>query len=230
MNETYVTVCGTVGTEPRRVSGDGWVITNFRLAHTPRRYDRGQGGWADAETNWYGVKSFRALATPASLSLRKGDRVVVHGKLRVDEWRTTEGDLRTSVFIEAVTIGHDLVFGTSSFVRAGQADRPETAGQAVADRLLREAEEQARRELLAPRPAGFAGRGGFGRDFDGDSHGDVDRDLDGDDDIDDGYASQARLEAEELAARDRYETAAEIMADAGSFVEAHDRLAPTAAG
>ena len=148
MNETFVTVCGTVGTEPRRVSGDGWVITNFRLAHNPRRYDRSQGGWTDGDTNWYGVKSFRSLATHASLSLRKGDRVVVHGKLRVDEWRTTEGELRTSVFIEADTIGHDLVFGTSSFVRSSQADRPEVAGQAVADRMLREAEEAARRELL----------------------------------------------------------------------------------
>jgi len=148
MNETFVTVCGTVGTEPRRVAGDGWVVTNFRLAHTPRRYDRAQGGWADGQTNWYGVKAFRALANHTAVSLGKGDRVVVHGKLRVDEWRTPEGELRTSMLIEADTIGHDLVFGTSSFIRATQVDRPEAAGQAVADRMLREAEEAARHELL----------------------------------------------------------------------------------
>jgi single-strand DNA-binding protein len=144
VNETYVTVCGTVGTDPRRVVGDEWVITSFRLAHTPRRFDRRQGGWTDGDTSWYGVKASRSLANHVAVSVSKGDRVVVHGRLRVSEWRTSEGELRSGFVIEADTVGHDLTFGTSTFSRA-RADRPEVSGSALADQMLQQAEDEARR-------------------------------------------------------------------------------------
>ena len=72
--------------------------------------------WIDGETNWYTITAYKTLAINVMSSIGKGDRIVVHGKLRVRDWDngTTTG---TSVEIEADSVGHDLVWGTSTFVR-----------------------------------------------------------------------------------------------------------------
>jgi single-strand DNA-binding protein len=41
MNDTYMTVIGNVCDEPKlRVTGGGHTVANFRVASTPRRFDR----------------------------------------------------------------------------------------------------------------------------------------------------------------------------------------------
>ncbi len=60
------------------------------------------------------VSTFRGLADHAFQSLRKGDRVVLTGRLKVRDWEA--GDRKgTSVDIEADAIGHDLRLGTTKF-------------------------------------------------------------------------------------------------------------------
>ena len=46
----------------------------------------------------------------------KGDRVIVRGRLRVRDWDNGERS-GTTVEIEAESLGHDLMFGISSFER-----------------------------------------------------------------------------------------------------------------
>jgi single-strand DNA-binding protein len=86
------------------------------MASSYKKFDRTKKEWVDAETNWYTITSFKTLATNTASSISKGDRIVVSGTLRVRDWDngTNSG---TSVEIEADTIGHDLSWGTSSFVR-----------------------------------------------------------------------------------------------------------------
>lgn len=69
------------------------------------------------ETNWYTITSFRQLALNASTSIEKGQRVVVAGRLRIREWDNGER-VGTTVEIEADSIGHDLLWGTSTFTRS----------------------------------------------------------------------------------------------------------------
>lgn len=147
MNDVYVTVCGNVATQPQTYSGDQWVIVQFRMAHTSRRYDRNQGGWVDGPTDWFGVKASKALATHVAMSINKGDRVIVHGRLHVSQWRTADGEARSSIILDADAIGHDLTFGTATFTKSTRRQSAEAEARAAADRLLQEAEEQARREL-----------------------------------------------------------------------------------
>ena len=110
-------VTGLVATTPRHlVTQDGLPITSFRLASSQRRFDRNQNKWIDGETNWYTVTSFRQLAVNASMSVSKGDRIAVQGKLRVRDWDNGER-AGTSVEIEADSIGHDLAWGNSAFTR-----------------------------------------------------------------------------------------------------------------
>jgi len=82
-----ITLTGIIATDPRAlVTQSGLSITSFRLASTQRRYDRVKGEWLDGETNWYTVTAFRQLAENVLGSLRKGQRVVVTGRLRIRSW------------------------------------------------------------------------------------------------------------------------------------------------
>ncbi len=106
-----------MATTPRHlVTQDGLPITSFRLASSQRRFDRSQNRWIDGETNWFTITSFRQLAINSSESVNKGDRVLVTGKLRVRDWDNGERS-GTSVEIDADAIGHDLSWGTATFVR-----------------------------------------------------------------------------------------------------------------
>ena len=119
MSET-ITVTGNVATDPeRRAVGEGVSVTSFRLAATHRRFDRGTNSWVDAYTNYYSVSAFRSLGEHALSSLRRGERVIVSGRFRLREWDngTRKG---VSAEIDAESIGHDLLFGSTTFHRDGE--------------------------------------------------------------------------------------------------------------
>ena len=116
MSESF-TVSGLVATTPRHlVTQEGLPITSFRLASSKRRFDRTKKIWVEGETNWFTINSFRQLAINSASSISKGDRIVVSGRLKVRDWDNGERS-GTSVEIEADSLGHDLVWGTSEFSR-----------------------------------------------------------------------------------------------------------------
>lgn len=117
MNTENLTITGLVATTPRHlVTQDGLPITSFRLASSQRRFDKATASWTDGETNWYTITAFRQLAVNVAGSINKGDRIMVHGKLRVRDW--DNGDKAgTSVEVEADAMGHDISWGTSTFTR-----------------------------------------------------------------------------------------------------------------
>lgn len=136
-----ISVTGSIATEPRHiVTAEGLPITTFRLASAQRRYDRAQSKWVDSETNWYTIASFRGLAVNAAAALHKGERVLVRGRIRVRDW-TSDARSGTTVEIEAESIGHDLLWGTTTYSRsvgardagAGAAPAPGAASGAQAD-------------------------------------------------------------------------------------------------
>lgn len=129
----YVTIRGFVGTEIKcSVASSGLPITKFRLGSSDRYFDKKTNTWADGDTNWYSVSMFRQLATNGGVSLQKGDRVIVTGRLRVRTWVTDEGKSGTTVEIDADSAGHDLVFGTASY-RRSSVDRNDDGPQAGSD-------------------------------------------------------------------------------------------------
>ncbi|NYF11099.1 single-strand DNA-binding protein [Leifsonia sp. AK011] len=122
-----ITLTGLVATDPKHiVTSEGLAITNFRLASTQRRYDKNEGKWVDAETNWYTVTCFRQLAINASASLSKGERVLVTGRLKLRSWDTGERS-GMSVDVEADALGHDLLWGSTTFARSMSASKAQTA-------------------------------------------------------------------------------------------------------
>ncbi|MET0788352.1 MAG: single-stranded DNA-binding protein [Cellulomonas sp.] len=127
-----LTVVGWIGTEPRifHESDGGVPYATFRLGSTRRWFDKGEGVWRDAQTEWFHVKAFRTIAVNAARSLRKGDPVIVHGTLSTEEWAGPEGP-RTTLVLDAIALGPNLAFGSSHFSRtvssvaaAGSDDAP----------------------------------------------------------------------------------------------------------
>lgn len=110
-----ITVIGNIATEPeQRRTGSGIPVTTFRIASSQRYRDPQSGEWVDGTTNWYRICVFRSLGENAFASLRKGQRVIVEGKLRVKEWEAG-GKKGIEVEVDADAIGPDLKWGTAVF-------------------------------------------------------------------------------------------------------------------
>lgn len=136
MSDTYVTLHGWVGSDVSYRDPQGISVANFRVASTPRL--KKEGKWVDGETTWYSVTVWRHLAVNIRDSVRKGDAVVVHGRLRTDTWKREDGETNSTLQIEASLVGHDLTRGTSRFARTPRPEqRPESEVDAEAEALAR---------------------------------------------------------------------------------------------
>lgn len=139
MFETYVTLCGWLGGDVSLREAGGVPVASFRVASTPRRYQRRTDSWEDGDTQWYSVNAWRALGENCDQSLRRGDPVVVHGKLSAHRWTNKAGLEVTTFEVEAAFVGHDLTRGTSEFRRrktgspVPEGSQPRTDGDEDAD-------------------------------------------------------------------------------------------------
>lgn len=107
--DTQVTVVGNLVADPRlATTSSGHLVTSFRIASTPRRFDRGSGEWRDGETLYANVTCWRGLAENVASSLHKGQSAIVVGRLSVRPYETKDGEKRQSVDIDAVAVGPDL--------------------------------------------------------------------------------------------------------------------------
>jgi len=114
--DAVVWITGNVGSEVEcRTVREELVFASFRLASTPRI--RRSGEWTDGETTWLGVTCSKALAENVRASVKKGDPVVVVGKLRTTRWEDAERGAQERLTIEATAVGHDLTRGVSQFRR-----------------------------------------------------------------------------------------------------------------
>ncbi|MCL2541095.1 MAG: single-stranded DNA-binding protein [Nocardioidaceae bacterium] len=117
-NDTMVTVQGWIAADPVIRSVGGFPVANFRVGCTPRRFHRGRQEWVDGPTAWYSVSAWRVLAANCERSLKKGDPVIVHGRLQQRSYVNAGGVEVVALEIEAVTVGHDLTRGFDSFLRS----------------------------------------------------------------------------------------------------------------
>jgi single-strand DNA-binding protein len=119
MFDTYVTIIGTVLNTPerRRLDKTDAVVTTFRVASHPRRYDRTNGQWVDAPNLRIKVTCWRRLAEGVAESLVVGDPVVVYGRITSRDWTNEQGEPRLSYEVEADVVGHDLSRGQAKFQR-----------------------------------------------------------------------------------------------------------------
>jgi single-strand DNA-binding protein len=151
-NEAQISLSGYVATQPAlRETRSGIPSVSMRVAWTPRRMDRASGEWIDAGTSFATVQLYRKLAENAATCLRKGDPVVVRGRVSVREFETRNGQQRTVVEIDATSVGHDLSHGIATFHRV----RPQTGMTAAEFRAAEETGPSGAAD--SPAAAGAAG-------------------------------------------------------------------------
>jgi single-strand DNA-binding protein len=118
INDAQVFLSGYVAKEPKfRITASGHPTATVRVGYTPRRVDRETGEWADGATSFVTVVCWRALAVNVATCLRKGEPVLVRGRLQVRPY-DKDGVSRLAVEIEASSLGHDLARGVANFQRA----------------------------------------------------------------------------------------------------------------
>ena len=96
--EPTITVTGNLGSDAElRLTPNGASVTSFTVANTPTKKNA-QGTYEDGETLWVRCFVWGKDASGAANELRKGMRVVVHGRLTQQTW--TDKELKERVTLE----------------------------------------------------------------------------------------------------------------------------------
>ena len=107
--DTIITVAGNLTADPvQRMTASGATVVSLRVASSARRFDREAMEWRDGDPMFINVSCWRQLAGNVHATLRKGDSVVIHGRLSMRTFDDRAGNTRTAYEIEAVAIGPDL--------------------------------------------------------------------------------------------------------------------------
>jgi single-strand DNA-binding protein len=116
--DTQITVVGNLVDDPElRFTPSGAAVANFRIASTPRTFDRQTNEWKDGEALFLSCSVWRQAAENVAESLQKGMRVVVQGNLRSRQYETREGEKRTVFEIQVDEVGPSLRYATAKVTR-----------------------------------------------------------------------------------------------------------------
>ncbi|MBB2935886.1 single-strand DNA-binding protein [Amycolatopsis bartoniae] len=105
-----MTVAGVLATEPecKQVGADGRELVVFWLRSTERRFDKIKEEWVDGRQLSVRVKCWRRLALAVRSTLRKGDPVLVTGRLSTSVPSGEEPYSRAVPEVEASGVGPNL--------------------------------------------------------------------------------------------------------------------------
>lgn len=131
MNEITQTLVGTLVDDPSlKFTSSGVAVANLRIANTPRKFDKDTNQWVDLkdQTLFMSCSIWRQAAENVAESLRRGDRVVVIGRLRQRSYETREGEKRTVVELEADEVAVSLKFNSATSNRMKRSGGQDTGG------------------------------------------------------------------------------------------------------
>jgi single-strand DNA-binding protein len=121
--EPTITIVGNLVDDPElRFTPSGVAVARFRVASTPRSFDKQSNEWKDGEAVFLSCQVWRQYAENVAESLTKGARVIVAGRLRQRSYETNSGERRTVYEVEVDDVGPALRNATAkvSKVSRGQ--------------------------------------------------------------------------------------------------------------
>lgn len=129
MNDTTLTMVGTLVDDPElRFLSSGAAVAKFRIANTPRKFDKDTNQWVDLkdQTLFMSCNIWRQTAENVAEGLKRGDRVVVIGRLRQRSYETREGEKRTVIELECDEVAASLKFAsvTSNRMKRSSGSQP----------------------------------------------------------------------------------------------------------
>jgi single-strand DNA-binding protein len=132
--ETPLTIIGNLVNDPElRFTQSGSAVANFTVAATPRVLDRASGQWKDGDSLFMRCNIWRQPAENVAESLKRGDRVIVTGRLKQRSFETREGEKRTVVELDADEVAPSLRYATAKVQKASRSGGGQQTGSAPAD-------------------------------------------------------------------------------------------------
>jgi single-strand DNA-binding protein len=168
--ETVITVVGNLVDDPElRFTPSGAAVANFRIASTPRTFDRQTNEWKDGEALFLSCSVWRQAAENVAESLQRGMRVVVQGRLKSRQYETREGEKRTVFEIDVDEVGPSLKYATAKVTKTtrsgggggyqgGAQGGQQQAGDPWATPAPQQGGQQAAPQQSAPQQGGWGGQ------------------------------------------------------------------------
>jgi len=118
--ETVITVVGNLVDDPElRFTPSGAAVARFRVASTPRTFDRQTNEWKDGESLFLTCSVWRQAAENVAESLQRGTRVIVQGRLKQRSYEDREGVKRTVYELDVDEVGASLRNATAKITKTG---------------------------------------------------------------------------------------------------------------
>ena len=119
--ETVITVVGNVVDEQPelRFTPAGKAVVKFRVASTPRTFDRDSNSWRDGEPLFLTCSAWGQMGENAASTLTKGMRVIVQGRLKQRSYEDKQGVKRTVFELDVDEVGVSLRNAMAKVTKAG---------------------------------------------------------------------------------------------------------------
>lgn len=129
--ETTLTLIGNLVDEPElRFTPAGAGVASFRVASTPRLFDKASNEWKDGESLFLTCSVWRQQAENVVESLHRGDRVIVTGRLKQRSYEDSAGVKRTVYEIDVEEVAPSLLRATAAITKATNSNGQQRAQQA----------------------------------------------------------------------------------------------------
>ncbi|MFJ2743075.1 single-stranded DNA-binding protein [Streptomyces sp. NPDC087440] len=116
--ETVITVVGNLVDDPElRFTPSGAAVAKFRVASTPRIFDKQTNEWKDGEGLFLTCSVWRQAAENVAESLQRGMRVIVQGRLKQRSYEDREGIKRTVYELDVEEVGPALKSATAKVTK-----------------------------------------------------------------------------------------------------------------
>ncbi|QQU97766.1 single-stranded DNA-binding protein [Corynebacterium amycolatum] len=125
--DIYTTIVGNLVADPElKYTNTGTPVTSFRVVSSTRVYRDGQ--WQDGDAVFMTCSVWREQAENMAECLRKGMRVLVHGRLKQRSYENKQGEKRTVYQVDADDVGPSLKFATADVRRMQRSSAPKDDG------------------------------------------------------------------------------------------------------
>ncbi|MEU5769823.1 single-stranded DNA-binding protein [Streptomyces asoensis] len=133
-NETVITVVGNLVDDPElRFTPAGVAVAKFRIASTPRIFNKTTNAWEDGGALFLTCSVWRQAAENVAESLTKGMRAIVQGRLKQRSYEDGQGVKRTVYELDVDEVGPTLARATVKVTKNPAGGGQATAGQSPTD-------------------------------------------------------------------------------------------------
>jgi len=105
MSNPTIILVGRLGQDPDPIGDSG---IRLRVVTNDRSKNDSTGEWEDRDTSWWTVKAWGKLSEQSKKSLKKGQEVMIQGKIYEENWQDNTGAKRTAYEIKADQISITL--------------------------------------------------------------------------------------------------------------------------